>query len=529
MGHSRTAWLLHRVAVRLRLIALSRSTYVALMAAAALYGVLLLLIRLTGLIPDFLTPLTLLAVPTVALLVAVVWHARPSVAESAHTVDEWLGTKDLFLTAALIENTPGHYQPLVLRAAEEKAAVARPQVVAPLRGWERTGHATIVMLVLLAAVSWFPRFDPFGKRQAYERLTERKELLKTENQHTLRRAKALGKDDLESEMSKETRNLIDELKKNFNSMKPQDPAGNLRKLAEQRFALETEWRRANEQKLKDRLASKSTAQRFGGAVSSQAQQWTNQLQAGKATGMKQQVAQLQQKVEQLAAATDPLQQQQLQKQIKQGLEELADFAAMNPNAGALGNVMSQALSQLDMSALDGLSGQSMEALGQSLSLSQMELESLGQSMRDLQALQQALSTCQMAAALNQLQPLNGQACGQCQGLGDYALLYQQLLSQYQGLGMGGPGQGRGNIALEDPTQKNQFQTQRSRSALTAGKILLTWKTKEVSDPGEAVKDYAKAVERVRQGASEAVLQEQIPPGYHEAIRTYFKSIDEKSE
>ena len=122
---------------------------------------------------------------------------------------------------------------------------------------------------------------------------------------------------------------------------------------------------------------------------------------------------------------------------------------------------------------------------------------------------------------------HGQACSQCQGMADYAALYARLMSQCQGQGLGmlGPGRGRGNIAPEDPTQKNQYQTERSRSALTAGKILMQWKTKELAPVGETKLEYRDAMSEVKQGASEAIFHEQIPPGYHDAIGKYFDSLD----
>ena len=202
---------------------------------------------------------------------------------------------------------------------------------------------------------------------------------------------------------------------------------------------------------------------------------------------------MKQKARELAAAKDPQKQEQLRKELKQGLDELAQLAADDPNAQALAAAISRAMQQLDMSALEGLSAESLQALAESLDLSQLELQSLAQTMRDMQSMQQALQALQTARLLNQLQPLDGSQCQGCNGMAQYLLLYDQMLSQCQGQGMGmgqgsgsgggmgGPGRGRGNIAPEDPTAQSNFKTERSQSALTAGKMLMTWKTKEVSE------------------------------------------------
>jgi hypothetical protein len=60
--------------------------------------------------------------------------------------------------------------------------------------------------------------------------------------------------------------------------------------------------------------------------------------------------------------------------------------------------------------------------------------------------------------------------------------------------------------------------------VTAGKVLLSMQTKGLSDTGEAEENYAKSISEVKQGVSEAILQEQVPPGYHEEIKKYFDTL-----
>ena len=49
--------------------------------------------------------------------------------------------------------------------------------------------------------------------------------------------------------------------------------------------------------------------------------------------------------------------------------------------------------------------------------------------------------------------------------------------------------------------------------------------KGLSDKGDASKEYKTLIQKVKQGYSEAILQEQVPPGYHDGIKSYFDNLD----
>ncbi len=99
----------------------------------------------------------------------------------------------------------------------------------------------------------------------------------------------------------------------------------------------------------------------------------------------------------------------------------------------------------------------------------------------------------------------------------------------KGPGMGQRGQGEGGKAPEKDDADTDFKPDQARSALTAGKMLLKWKERGISHAGKAKEEYLHSVEKVKQGVSEAILHEQIPPGYHEAIKKYFDTMGEKDE
>lgn len=162
---------------------------------------------------------------------------------------------------------------------------------------------------------------------------------------------------------------------------------------------------------------------------------------------------------------------------------------------------------------------------------------MAQIMRDLKSLEEALKALQMAKALNALKGLDGKLCKGLGEIGDYAALYKRLLAQagFAGMkpgvgpGMKGPGKGKGGVAPEKPDEKTKFKTEQSQSALQAGKMLMKWKTRGLSDSGEVKEKYLRSVKEVKQGVSEAILHEQVPPGYHEAIKKYFDTMGKKKD
>ena len=120
---------------------------------------------------------------------------------------------------------------------------------------------------------------------------------------------------------------------------------------------------------------------------------------------------------------------------------------------------------------------------------------------------------------------------QLEGMRAYEEYYRKMLeeqgdSEEPGGGMKGPGRGEGGDAPENPDQKNKFKTEKALSALKAGKILMTLKTKEVGDKGKIETDYTEQIQQVKQGVGEAILQERVPAGYHDAIRKYFDNLGE---
>ena len=88
--------------------AFGRRLHIAALIVSALALVALLCARLLGVLPNaWFTPLTLAAIPVLALALAVLLTRKPAPAHVARALDERAEGKELFLTASLIAQTPG--------------------------------------------------------------------------------------------------------------------------------------------------------------------------------------------------------------------------------------------------------------------------------------------------------------------------------------------------------------------------------------------------------------------------------------
>ena len=155
--------------------------------------------RLLAILPNRFTPVTLLAPLILAPVLALIFSRRPSAAEAARLVDARMGTKDLFLTALLIEPALGEFKPLVLREAEERARSIRAAEVAPLR-WKRGfRNLALAMAALAAGVLFLPQLDPFGREQARQRVLNRQKQLEEGRKAIALRSALLKKQPLDAE------------------------------------------------------------------------------------------------------------------------------------------------------------------------------------------------------------------------------------------------------------------------------------------------------------------------------------------
>lgn len=552
--------LLDEIAFRKRLIHMARRWYIFTLVLAVIFASVLTTLRLISIIDDPFQWWMVLLVPAAGLLVAGIFHRGISTMQAARMADEHAKTKDLFLTATSLSTSTGEYQDAVTDEANHKAPSVFPKQVVPFTPGNKLSHVVVTLLVLLAGVMWMPQFDLLGKDEVRQKTTERKKRLEETRKAVVKRTETLKKKDLEAENSKQVEAKINALQQALRKMKPQDPKGNLKRLADQKQRIEQQWQ---QKKLAQSLKNNPTNQRFGNTTEQQ-QQWKKQMQNGQTKDLKNKMEEVKKKAEQLAQTKDPAEKQKLQKEIKQAIQEMADYAMKQDGGQKMADSLQQALQQLDMSKMENMSQEASKAMKESMDLSQQELEQLAQSVRDMKKLEDALKTVQKAQQANNQKPLDGEACSSCNSMADYQQLYDKMMQQAKGQGqqpspsmseaqsqsqcqnpamcqgnctgackgggkgsgMKGPGQGKGNIAPEDDSITTNFQTEKDKSKLNAGKILLSWKTKGKAPAGTAVKDYHESLNAIKQDAAQAIDSEQIPAGQHDVIKKYFDTIEQ---
>ena len=525
-----------------------------LLALAGLYGALLLTSRLLGLIPDWFAPLTIVTLAAAAMALAVAFHRRPRLPEAAHGVDAHCRAKDLYLTAALIGTAAGDYRPLVVHTAEARAGSIRADQVAPVRWWRPAGHCALALAALLIAVLWLPQLDPFGRETQRREVAQRQTELENVRRAAATRAQVLRDRQPEARLSENVKVSMEELKKTFGEMNKADREGNLKRLSENQQQLGEMWRRASENRLAQALAQRPSASQSFGASAAKRESWRKQMSQGDYSAVKKEVDQLKADAEKLAGMPDGEEKRELAEQMGKRLSELKQFAEGELSSQQAAAACQNALDQLAASSEPGLSSEALEALQESLELTDLEMSSYAQSARDLQELQQALDALRAAKMANDSQPLDGSQCSQCQALADYEALYRSMCpgnmpgtgtgggagegtnpewmegtAQNFGGGMGGPGHGQGGMAPEDDASSTAFKTEQERASLQAGKMLLQWKFRDVSQAGPSGEEYESQLKAVSEGYSEAILTEDIPPGYHEEIKRYFDSLVEARE
>jgi hypothetical protein len=166
MTTPRTQRLLDRTAGRLYLADLGWWVHRTWLAIAALCLALLLCARLLALIPAAPLVHWLWVGAVVAVAAAFLLARKPGAKAAARIVDERTGSKELYLTTALLGSAPGEFRPIVVSQAEEKAERVNPNTVVPFRWKEGVRNVAIASVLVVATAMWLPQLDPFKKAGA---------------------------------------------------------------------------------------------------------------------------------------------------------------------------------------------------------------------------------------------------------------------------------------------------------------------------------------------------------------------------
>ena len=156
-------------------------------------------------------------------------------------------------------------------------------------------------------------------------------------------------------------------------------------------------------------------------------------------------------------------------------------------------------------------------------LSSDELAVVMGQLDELETLKQQLMLTQASLAeINRAIGCLGE--GMCEGLG-YQGPYMEGLSERFGPGTGGPGIGYGPRSTDEDGETSALKT-RVKNKPGQGPAIASWYFQESQVKGEAKRDFNEVVQAGRDGAAEAISENQIPRKYEEAIKKYFNQLEQ---
>ena len=531
MQDSPAVRLMQRVRQRLQWVKAGQALFVSFLVACGLSVLFILAVRLSGYGSAWMNHWWWVVVPVAMLLGSLAFVRRVSLNEAARRIDRVTASKDLFLTLSQLANSAGAYQPLVLLAAEKQADGLKAARVVPFAWQNRYWNLFWPPALVLVALYWVPQLDPFGKVAEAKLVEERADRLQQSRKATQLRLSEVKQAAEEAEEASQTDEAIKQLQQTFNKMKPREKQPNLRQLLTEQKRLGELYQRISEEKLKEFQKNQMQGnQNFGSEPNSEEQKWSQELAEGSGESIKQELQEVQELLQQMAQTQDTAEKEKMEQKLREKLDKLEKFASEQLGSEKLASALQQAKQQLDMAKLENLSQEAREAAAESLELAAEELKDIVQGAEDLKEIEQALRTLQQARNANEHEMLDGEQTGEFKSLEEYEEFYAQMVAQSQQQ-QGGGGNGAGEegtetgAAPDDDAAKPDMKTEQSQSPKNAGKVIFSMKTKGVGETGDVVQEYKELIGTVKQGVSEAILQEQVPPAYHERIKTYFDSLD----
>ena len=544
VNSSATTRLLRATAMRIQVASFGRRLHIAALILSAVALIALLCARLLGVLPNaWFTPFTLCAIPIIAPTLAALAVRKPAPAHIARRVDERAGSKELFLTASLIEEAPGEYGGIVITQAAERAAQLDAARLFPMKWQPGARNVALAFATLFAGALWLPRLDPFKMDEKRKEITKQDARLAETKKLT-----AIRKEELKEKggaLTGQVDQALAKLDKTLKEMKPQARELNAKKLNEEAQDFSELWKNVAAQMPKDTL--EKAAQQFGDSQQRQAmKELLDKLKKGDAEGLKQAMEKLRQQAEQIAKQPDGADKKQDLEKLAKELGQMANQLREQLGDKALNEALARAAEQLGIAKKGGSSKDALDAANESLKLGEDELKQLAEMFKDAQNLEDALKNLAAAKQLNDLGKLDGKDAQDAgaQSQQDYQKLYDEAMRRLAEAGDGegngngdgkdgrgkagkNPGTGQGGTVGEDDGTKSDFKKEKEKAQLGAGKLLMEWKEEGVGDTGSKAGDYNAAVQAVKQGVSEAIRNERVPPGYHGAIQKYFDNLPEK--
>lgn len=481
----------------------------------------------------------------------------------ARRVDEGANLREAISTAMYIENATDPWSKATVESAARSARGVRLSQAVPIqppRFWPVPLAMGLALAVVFLAL---PRMDVLGwyknamaKKEVEEQRTiavaeqQNVEKLKQEtfeklglepdepaaepgaekpepsSPEEIRRAalKELTKlsDRLEQLKQGEKGQKLEALKEKLGQL--QKPGDELADLSKALQAGDFKQAKAEMQKLQEQAAAGNMSQEDKQKLAEQLEKMAEQLEK-----LAQNKEQLEKKLQE--AGLDPKLANASPQELKEALEKAEN---LSPEQKEKLEQMCNSQSQCQ-SAMEALAGACQSAAQQMSESGEGQEGSMGQMGDQLSELEQLAQEMEMAdAALSECQSQMQSLCkgGECEGMGEGAegmggtKPWAAGYSQNQGMGSGGPGQGRGG---EPGEAAADFETVKKRNIGPQGDgpIVGSRLVEGDSIRGESKAAFSQVVATADQAATDAIEQNAIPREFHEAVKAYFGTLKER--
>lgn len=546
-GCPKSRQLIHRVAARLQLASFGRSFFRFCILIAAVYSALLVASRGAGWMIEVFDLYSLLTIPALGVLLAIIFYERPAIERAATEIDQHDQTGDVFLTLCRLETSAGSFQPLVVAAAERRAESVRPSDVVGFRWQRRLVAGIAVGGGLILAVSYFPQFDPFGRVEAQAAVNDVRQTLRQTRQETQFRLKQLQSEKRELQVSTSVNHSLGRLSEALQRVQADLRTQDIAELTDRQTELQSQWKKLRDDSGLQKIRDRSTAlQQLGGAARTE-EQWLEEIAKGRADSVNAALEALGEQISRLPETEDLPARRQLEHDIRKQLAELHQFADDRLDSVPLEVALERARQQLESGTVSPeLESEATRAATESLELAQEEISEVARSARELQALEEGLRQIQLAkqraaeARQNAIAAEDGQKTGaaassegSAKGLvanssgngqsGKAAAVPDGGLANAAGQGIRGAGSGQ--VSPENEQAETAFRHRREATFIDASRQLLSLKRRVQLEPGEATQEYTRLIRAMQSQLDVAVEVEEIPPGYVDGIRDYFSTLE----
>lgn len=540
------------------------------LVAACLFA--LLIRRLCGVGPDWLTADALAVLPVFAVLIAFGAGHKPTIVEAARKIDTTCGANDLFLTLVQLRSCGGAYQVVVSDQAEKLSVGIRSSEIVPWN-WRRPAvRLAGGAVVLVLAVQFVPQFDPFGmEKSANTFVAVRRDLEESRRATSIRAAELLARRESTALVDGSDESLV-ELAAELRRLTDDRSAVSLQELESRQRLVEARWREARNDQGVARLLENAQANQFLGRTDNGSRQWVEDVAEGKMDSLDEAFATLQDEFAELASSADDVDRQGRERHVRQQIAELQRFSGNQLESKFAETAMQRAMSQLDSMRLEPeLKSEAATAARESIELAQQEMHQIAQNAKDVALLEDALNAIQSA---KQLAQSDSGKTSQSDGsriqkfVDQYAKLQdedgdagndqrrenedmpnspgQQVASTdgqseskdeaKSGVASEGKSAGRSTnsssgqaTVRENDRAETAFRDARESLRLDETRRLLAMRRQGLSEAGEVSDEYRELVRSLQRRVLTAIEVEEIPPGYVSGIRHYFDSLDQTSQ